>query len=385
MEFAESLEHIESSLEILNEAGETVTSEQFIEYNKNQFETFKRLKMNEGYEIERNAGGEYTIKFNGKEINFKEAREASLKGDILKSMDAMGAPEEILNDTEVKQYAKEYKATWEEQTSIKSINELEKDLENGKKTTEKAGGEPTSEEDFKDKLEKNPELQEELQKKVDELKEKIKNAGEDGHKAGKWAKTKTALKIAALGVGLAGVYKLIKQHQKEINGCWLVNIATGNKCKVYSLTCDQNENERGSGDFCPTRNVSPGKTCGYDKNEACFIPGVSCIEYKSAKTCKTTLQQCKSGKCSQYCDCSVIGCPSGYILQCCNADFWTSAGDLFEKPFDFGNDILDKILKILKTVLYIFLILIFLYVLLKLVLYLFKSGKNEKNTSLVPK
>jgi hypothetical protein len=83
--------------------------------------------------------------------------------------------------------------------------------------------------------------------------EKYKEDQIDKTKEGsKWDTAKSWLKW----IGAAGLvyvtYEAIKEHQNKVNGCWIVNSKTGDKCKIIDLSCDPaNVDPSPDGNVCP--------------------------------------------------------------------------------------------------------------------------------------
>lgn len=390
MEFGD-LGKIADALKDANAAGlSRDAAEEIFSDEKDAFDKISSYGMDlKGYDIV-GEPGELKFQYDGKDVDFNSAENAmKLEGDVEKAFKEIGAPDEVLKNEEVQKYAAEYKNTFDNQPGIKAISDVKETIQDGNSITEEVG-EPKSQTDFNDLLEKNNKLNSDLQEKIDELNKKLdenlKETGKKETEVGKWVKKA----IGAISIGL--LYSMIKDHQAEMNGCWLVNQQTGEKCKVAILTCD--ESMRNSGSTCPSDKITM-VGCGSNRTDPCFAKD-SCVESgqitkgNATPSCKTKLEQCNdSSACSMYCNCATIDCPDGYSLQCVNADFWGSAGDFFKEAIKTGDDtvskIFDSILNILKYILFIGLAILGLYVLYQLIMFAInKIKKKNANLSITP-
>jgi hypothetical protein len=222
------------------------------------------------------------------------------------------------------------------------------------------------------------ELEQKFNAKYKTLEEKwneTKTKGDNG--GGNWNKIKNFAKFAGIAFGSLELYNLVEDHKNAMNGCWLVNISTGDKCKILPLTCDSKARE--SGDLCNNCSVCPsgltfnpcnGIKCP-DKTTSDF-PGQGCsnccdIKTKSPKgSCIPPTSSCDGNDgCDPLCGPSYPSLPSGFSMTCVNASWWQAFADVVG---DIPDDISSTLSNILKWVLkigIIILICIFLFFVVK--------------------
>lgn len=227
-------------------------------------------------------------------------------GDLKGSLRDLNAPEEFLSSPEFKTYSENYKTLWENQPGVKEIADIDESATTGKEL-EKKYGDPQTVDEVLVVVDKNPEVKKKLDVKVKELENKIKAREARGGKfeAGKWAKRGAVLAGGAL-VSVF-LYKQILDHKKALNGCWMVDHATGQKCKISALTCD-GASVADEINVC----VDP-KNCGTANKSDCFVVDSSC-----------------SGSCSETCNASTTKVPTGKTLKCVNVNFWGAAQDYLD-------------------------------------------------------
>lgn len=328
------------------------------------------------FDIEKNR-----VIVDGKEFDFKKVSKMMEEGDIMGAFEELGGPfERIRNNPEFANFAQRYENTMERSPARVAIKESEPFEEAGKKTTAVLGT-PENEKEFESVINKTSDIKGKAMKDISDLEDKAKEAEGKGSKIvrlGKWIKESITieriLKIASLGlvgVGAYLLYKMIKEHQDAMNGCWLIK-SNGDKCKVSLLTCDSDA--RGQGDICP-----PVNECGVKNTDPCFSTK-TCIHYAKDNTCDKYLEQCSSGDCSDMCSCDKIDCPQGATLVCKNADFWEAASDLIGKPIDWVSGFAGGLADTLKKVLTYLIIGIGVVVFIMIIMWLIKklvSGRKE--------
>jgi hypothetical protein len=160
--------------------------------------------------------------------------------------------------------------------------------------------------------------------------------GQGTKQVGKW------IKRSVMGVGAAlfavWAYKNIREHQKLMNGCWLVNMTGGQKCKIGTLTCDANVEQ----DMCTNSDLAK---CGPGLNATCFPPD-ECLRYE-AEVCKATIGQteCGEGPCHEACNEDLVEVPPNFRLVCVDASFWDAADDFFDDIIHQGTSTLTMLFK----------------------------------------
>lgn len=241
--------------------------------------------------------------------------------------------------------------------------------------TRNAPPDPNSEEDFNKQRANSPNIDE----KMSEVEEQIKEDVKSGKKttAGKWVKTSLLLGFSALGV--FSLYNLIKAHQNEMNGCWLINV-NGDKCKIDKLTCDSAAKKAGN-QIC--------RECDLSKSskDECFNPckienkiknpvGFCCDEQMTGctKNCSTQCApDCNSGEGCVNCNCQIYSCPSNFSMRCVSVSFWDAALDICEDIFGYPILLFNTGIEGIKKVLIIGGIVIGVFAILYLLIQIFKK------------
>lgn len=372
-----------------NEKGVTIVVEEYFKNKEKMKEQFKRLNMDlEKFTFEGETG-KVKLTYEGRPVDFEKASKAMSEGRLLESLKEYGAPENVLKDKKVIEYSKNYENAFKQQEGIKMKDYLDKNIKEGIKMKNEIG-EPKNVDELNRMIEENPELKAKLEKMTKDLQKAAEDAKKEGKtevKKGTW--TETAYKAGEWGLKilLAGaLYNLINQHKDAMNGCWLVNKATGKKCKIQKLSC----NDKTWTSLCDPDNTCTD-SCTKATQQSCFDnPCIKCTSPVTSpdstvtQSCEQKLEQCTGSECSELCSCDRMGCPEGYYLKCVNVDFWGAAIDLGGEPFEWGSDIITKAFKIFKIILEIALGLIGLWLLFKLVMwgihmYQNKKHDNEKN------
>lgn len=244
------------------------------------------------------------------------------------------------------------------------VNDLDASTSEGTSIADDAGGNPTGDDIQKrmNELEaKNKARFDELQKKLDKIKEDAKNGNKKTW--GQWTKDKLtdAAKLAAIGLGSLAFYEMVKEHQDAMNGCWLIETSTGNKCKIPQLTCNADARKAGTSclpctdDCATTFNPCPGVKCTEtDGTTKSPFPGSTCNNCCKATdgttklTCLPDEPSCTDG-CDPMCSSSSYrNIPQGYGLKCVNVDWWTALAD---GVGGLGGDIDSLLKKILQWLL----------------------------------
>jgi hypothetical protein len=229
-------------------------------------------------------------------------------------------------------------------------------------------------------------------------------------------------------IALEQLYDDIKDHQNAMNGCWLVNTTSGNKCKIgllsdSSTTKTDTKNPFTICDICtdylgePTTNTSGfGPNFGQSSCPALsFNPGLSSnlntilgsppkgISPYSAQSGYPGTGYGGTGKCpfttfSTTCvtqftggvdnACDGGGCdnsnnqynlPANCVLKCVNVGFWGAFNDMFPIPVPSPSTLLDTILKWCLYALGIIVVIFIIYLLGKRILNQAFSGETESS------
>ena len=242
------------------------------------------------------------------------------------------------------------------------------------------------------------------------------------------------LPYLAAYIVLEKLYDDIKDHQNAMNGCWLINTASGNKCKIGLLSDSSttaNPTDPNSPfaicDICTDylgEVTTPTNTSGFGPNfgqSLCtalsFNPGLSSnlqtilgsppkgispysaqsgypgTSYNGSGTCpfkfndsSTTCVTQFSGGDGNACDGN--GCdnsnnqynlPANCVLKCVNVGFWGAFNDLFPLPVPSPSTLLDTILKWCLYALGIVIVIFIVYLLGKRLLNQAFSGEAESS------
>ena len=222
---------------------------------------------------------------------------------------------------------------------------------------------------------------------------KQKDANES---AGKWVKSgiKYGAMLALLSAGVVGLYEAVKHHQDAMNGCWIMNMTTGDKCKVTELTCNQgakNNIPNGANTCGLCVDIGTGTDCGPLSFDPCpiggtpinpspaFFPdsGKNCSKTISDYTCKDSDNQvCKN------CDSTIYNLIGNSKMICVNVDWWGALEDLIGGPLDTAiSSTITMILNILKWTAVGIVILLVLYIIYRLTKYeTSKSSESSEST-----
>lgn len=325
---------------------------------------------------------------NGEAIDTEKVTQDLSEGNNVGALEDMGLPEDKIGP-EAREAADEYKDIAENSPLNHTLN-IKIETDNFAKKADDAVGEPKSGEDFKKLTEEN----EQMKKDIEKLKEDAKKNG-SVKKSGKWL---TGLFLLGAGFTVYELYEKIHNHACAMSGCWLVNIKTGKKCKIRSLSGNNAHNSQS--DYCSTtqfptpcvNGLCPGTKIPCDSSKPC----PPCIQWQDSCTKTKTTDCCAKGanleteccakvssnydgngdcgslfsdnsnNCSPNCDPSKIKIPKGYKLVCNQGGFWAAFSDLgFPDPFsDIGG--------IFGNILHIFLFIILVIIILAVVYGLFK-------------
>lgn len=318
------------------------------------------------------ASGERIMKRGEFEVKISDMK-IDLDGDIsegkppnLESVFEVFSDDIDFNSKDFKDMQKAKADQFENSPGKKAADRVDQSAQQGNSVANEAGGNPVDDPSGNDMQKKMDELRkrnkaryDELQKKFDQLKEDAKSGKKKGW--GEWTKEKLvdAASLAAMGLGSYAFYKMVKQQQDAMNGCWLIEISSGTKCKISNLTCDADA--RQAGDIC-----LPCSDCIHDKQSFNKCPGVICKGQENnpfpGSTCDnccdkkdgTTKQPClpDAPSCSDGCDamCSskYPNIPQGYSMKCVNVDWW---GALVDGVGGLGGDLSNLLNEILKWLL----------------------------------
>lgn len=322
----------------------------------------------------------------GEVVDLSKVSDDLQDGNIIEVAEELGLPEEKI-PPEVKSDIPAYEEAAKNLPINQTIN-LNVSLEDYAKKADNDVGVPKSGDDI-EKLMKNDEK---FEKEIKKLQEDAKDKGESKiKKASKWFKRLVV--VAAAGAIGYELYEKVHDHACDMAGCWLVNIKSGEKCKIKSLSCGGNANDTCGTTTFPTPECKNGvcldgspcdstKQCGpcikwkgdctADKKTDC------CAKNQDPNTCcdKTAPSSCSGGTCGSFfsssggncsdnCNSKNIHVPKGYKLVCNQGSFWAAWKDLgLPDPFS-GSGIFSKIFHIIFAIVIFVVILIVVYGLFK--------------------
>ena len=132
-------------------------------------------------------------------------------------------------------------------------------------------------------------------------------------KLGRWTKTLAIVTVAT--ITSAELYTLIKRHQEAMNGCWLLNIKSGDKCKVTTMS------------KCSTAPVVRCSSTEFIRNY--------CVKPRG-RGCAARLNDCVNDDkpCSKYCE--LVKPPAGFRLKCVHVGFWGAFEDAVHTTLQSG-------------------------------------------------
>lgn len=272
-------------------------------------------------------------------IDTTKVMEALKSGDVIAVLDSLGIDKSELTQRTLS-YQSTYKKMYNQQPGIKLIKSQSENKKVGNEITKKLG-DPDTQSKLDTILDKNPKIKNQLKT----LKEKIYRDGSVS--VGKWKKG--IITMGALSVAGGGLWSIINKHKKEMNGCWLVNLKTGEKCKIIPLTCDDDRT-----DVCLAKDTL---RCGShllpeENTEPCFNNN-KCIKQINGRCVKTIINACDDNNgnvCSKFC--GNINAPMGYKTICVSNDFWGATKDIV-------SDLSTPISLLSSWWIYIFIIIIF--------------------------
>ena len=209
------------------------------------------------------------------------------------------------------------------------------------------------------------------------LKEKDKN-----ETAGKWVKSgiKYAAILAILGAAGAGLYEAVSHHQDAMNGCWIMDMTTGQKCKVTELTCAQGPKINipdGDSKCGLCIDITNSQTCGSLDFNPCLIGGKATKPPTdpfpdSGKNCDKVAEYCKDSdnQVCKNCDPKLYNLIGNSKMVCVNVTWWGALEDVIGGPLDSAiSATITMILNILKWTAVGIVILLVLYIIYRLTKY----------------
>ena len=393
------------------------------------FENFENFKVD-------GKSGEMTVKDGeGNEINLTDIGKDLGEGNYRDAFEKLGFDEKTLDDDSFQDFFKKSKANYDAQPGVQATENVAETQANGNKLTESLP------EDVQDPPQNAAELEDRLSKveggdkTLDQMNERLKKIEANSKeglptKVGRWVKyTIAAGAVVGAGVGIGFLVDAINKHMHKMNGCWMVNLKTGDKCKIEVLTCNADNRspevfssgEAQKCDMCdsydncqsawkagtPTFNPcvigskpksicsngkcsvtglqgsKPDETCKTDSDcgdrPGKYVPNAT-DPSKACPNCEVCAVQCPGdASCSTQCNCGKFQCYPGYKLTCVNVDFWGAAEDYLGEPLKFGEATLKKVLMIL---LYIAIGIVAVFLLIKLIEFLAQRIKSRRKSGM---
>ena len=325
-----------------------------------------------------------TINYEGKTMKITELSDSIKKGDMGPLFELSG---EKLDATAVKSYNTRFLDANPGAVEIKNLETAKVD---GGKIQESidSGNVMDTEVNTPEKVEVETKINEgktenaKLDEDINKINEEVKKNSDISY--GTYVKTSVKLGIIASGVFL--LTKFIKEHQKAMNGCWMINLKTGDKCKVTNLCCgDTNK----SGKMCeqtPTSCTQYNNRGEKQENKTSCFTDAACVTVNESGNCAETISskgdKCKGKKtCSIYCDSSKIEVPEGFQISCVNVDFYGAMADVVATPFNVAGDLIKKVINIAKYIFFGVVILIGLIIIYKMIDVFIIQNKNKQNNN----
>jgi hypothetical protein len=351
-------------------------------------------------EISPNSEGGWDIKDpeSGKTFNTRELQKDLLgtiedevkPPDLAKAFSDIGVPDSAMDTQDFKNMDANAKSSFEETKTAKEAESVNESTSTGENMGENVG-EPegaTDEEateDMKEKLDKAGKTE-----KMNETIEKVKSGAKN---LGRWILYTGLAGVA--GFGALEFYKSVKQHQNAMNGCWLIKMSTGEKCKIRALSCGEGEMDQNNGqDFqecqmCPdvttckdlqvfnpcltgikatnSKQPFPGTyTEGADPSKACS----NCSSCVSSKSCNNEV-------CSKMCNTSSFVLPTGYSLKCVSVNFWGAFDDIVDGGLGSIDNLFKQIIKVMIWIVVAIVAIIIVYYIIKFILGRIGSGGSH--------
>ena len=312
-ELLEAVNNVNADLAKINELAPELAETEIPETLDRFADQMKDTNLNmDKFTIDQDEEGTYKLLHDGKEINLDEGiQRAESLGDVKGMFKALGFPDSALESSEMGAVIRDFKNYWERQPGFKKLNELAL-LEIQGEELSKTVDTPTNEKELLDIVQSNKDLVEKIEKKLKSLKK--------NKTTGKWAK-RALVGGAVIGLG-TGLYTEIRNHQDYINGCWLINIKSGEKCKLHVLSCSNKLTEK---------ECDPYTKCGIDFTKPCFDKN-TCVLRDAQNVCIKRIGEC-AGNCSKYCNKKLIKTPPNTKLICLNLTFWSAAEDYLATTF----------------------------------------------------
>lgn len=276
------------------------------------------------------------------------------------------------------------KQAWANTEGVLKAKGVNDSTNTGNQITNKVG-EPTNADDMQDRANRAGNGG-----KLNDTIENIKKGGEYLQKLGKFVAAAGIVGGAAFGA--LELFNAIKKHQNAMNGCWYINIQSGEKCKIKPLTCNESDTSDQSGySICSmcTDITIPNKSCFNPcaiglkpTNSNNTFPGIYTATNPSTTACANCANCVVSSDCSpsdadcSNCDPSKFNIPNGYTLKCVSVDFWGAADDLIDGGLGGIDNTIGKILKIIISIIIGIVAVVLAVVIIKFLLGLIKSKKQ---------
>lgn len=312
-------ELLEGMYRLLRGAEERELTEAFLE-ESGITKSLEEIGVQQEFKI-KTIDGKKTLTNNDRPVDLNGAvRSIENYGDIAAALTDLNVPNEVIESGPVRRFTTSYKERWTRLPGNEDINLVQEFDETGDKIESETGArDPMTPADVQDILLKNDKLARDFSDKIDALKRKVGRG--DKVSVGTWVK-----RGLTLGAGIITgflIFSEILKHRTAMNGCWLVDIRTGEKCKISTMTC----NDKKKDDIhCGEYNV-----CGADGLSPCFA-ATTCVKRNTPTgPCVQTIGNCTGGTCHPLCTFgTTLRLPPGKRLHCVNVNFWGAAEDFFD-------------------------------------------------------
>ena len=184
-----------------------------------------------------------------------------------------------------------------------------------------------------------------IEREKDDALRKAADAQNGKNKIGKWVVTFFGAGVF-IGGGV-GLYEAIEKHRRELNGCWLYNTTTGQRCKIYPLTCNKIYKDANASSLCDycEKSGCPGdqfnpcmtKSKALSTDKTADFPGTydvdkgtctNCVDDKGQDACvdNCILEDDGATAYSKQCNGDLFDLPAGWKILGYNLDW----GQAFE-------------------------------------------------------
>lgn len=334
-EFLESISRVSEGLKAANAVEEYTSSLSLLLTESRFYANIRELGLSGDTFAFEGDTGNVQLTNNGEPVDLDNSiKNIENRGDIVAALRDLRVPEDVISEPPVQRYAAEYKARWDNQPGNVDIKSVKNAETTGEKIEYKLESAPSSYSEMTEAFKRDKSFANEMNNRFNKLKKQVEDFRNNGKefKTGKWIKR--VVFGGGIFIGGVAIFNEINKHKTIMNGCWVVDIRTGEKCKVGSLTCNTISADEAKY-MCGSYNY-----CGEDGLSSCFDPK-TCVKRAKDKTCEQTIGKCQTGTCNILCSqSSTLKIPPGKRLQCVSVNFWGAAEDFLGESLSemFGKN-----------------------------------------------